>query len=364
MDGDVDLKARLNAIFWDLGFFTRLELKLAGYVPGKTMPLELTDLDVLGIRVNPDLTFDYIVGDCTSNRNVYRSPIQRVFWLRGVMDFFGAQKGYLCLATKSQLPEIQRIVASDLGVTILNDENLTKLAKRVDHDSSRLLLSTVESWHYYEGNLSTLPARLSAVLEFRKYKYWLTPSHDRIHALVSLASLHRAQFQDPGRFVSVLALDLLSLLSLAILQMSAYALRVNPESPDSTLRTYFFGGYSEMTRREGIVENINRVLHAMTPQPELFPSGEETKVLRLDPEYLPKLLDTAYRLLNKPHDASQIPRYIQCVLFEKALYSGKNEKGIEILQKAFSDVTRKLTRDIAKLMSDACGVPGELFSDL
>lgn len=364
MEGDFNLKVQLNSIFWDLGYYTRLELKLAGYSPQKSAPYELTDLDVLGIRVNPDLTFDYLLGDCTSSKRVTRSPIQRVFWLRGVMHFFGANKGYLCLSTKSPLPEVQRISASDLGVTILNFQNLQNLGKRTSRHSPDLLISSPDSWQYYEGNLTTLPAGMDHVLEFRKYKYWLTPPHDRIHALISLLSTHKAHFKNPTKFLAALSLDLLSLLSLSVLQMSSYALRVNPETPEPTLRSYLFGGYSEMKRREGIVDNIKKLVDTMTPQQELFPSKEGLKSLQLDPDYLPRLFDTAFRLLNKPFDAAQIPRYIECTLFEKTLYAGKNDKGLKFIDGAFSDITRKLSRDLAKLLSDAAGVPPAMFADL
>ena len=107
---DFDLKIRLSNIFWALGCYTRIEVKLAEYGVKQEAPLELTDLDVLGIRVLPDLSFEYLVADCTSNKDVIKSPIQRVFWLKGVMTFFGASKGYLVLSTENQVAETQRMV--------------------------------------------------------------------------------------------------------------------------------------------------------------------------------------------------------------------------------------------------------------
>lgn len=364
MNGDIDLKVRLNNIFWELGFYTRLEVKLAEYSLKDSSTLELTDIDVLGIRTHSDLASEIIVGDCTTHKVVIRSPIQRAFWLKGVMDFFGAKKGYLCIGSDRSIAENQRVVSSELGITILNMPNLTNLENRYESVTPSLSFSTKESWQYFEGNLTTLPNVLSPILEFRKHKYWLTPHHDRIHALISIVEGNKNQFHSPSRFIKTLLLDMLTLFSISILKMSSYALSVNPENPEVVLRSYFYGSYSEMRRREIIVENLRHLASSIPEQPTLFPNKDYRNRIKLDPEYMPQLFDIAYRLLNKPLDASQIPRFLQLVMFERVLYQHKNEKGIKYIEEKFSEITKKLARDIAKLLSDSTGIPYSQFHDI
>ncbi len=360
MEHDFELKVRLNTVFWALSCYTRLEVKLAGYSLQRQAPMELTDLDVLGIRVLPDLAIDYLVADCTSNRRVVGSPIQRVFWLRGVMDLFGASRGYLSLDVHAPVAETQRTVASRLDVTILNQENLSNLERRVGvEEGGRLKLSDPASWTYLENNLSTLPHELLPVLEFRKYRYWMTRSNERIHALLALLAKYAALFSPGNRFFKALAVDLLGLLTLSILQMSSYVSRVNPENPELELKSYFYGGHTEMRRRETIVENIKRIIMRTPGQRQLF---EDT--LKLDPEYLPRLFDIAFRFLNRPADAAQLPRYFQSVLFEKVLYRGENKDGLTFLDRGFSDVTKKLGRDAAKFLCEATRVSEVVVEDI
>ncbi|GFP18551.1 hypothetical protein HKBW3S03_00056 [Candidatus Hakubella thermalkaliphila] len=359
MNKDFELKIRLNNVFWSLGCYTRLEVKLAEYSLRK-IPMELTDLDVLGIRILPDLNIDYLVADCTSNKDAIRSPIQRVFWLKGVMDFFGASKGYLSLGTSNPIPEAQRIVAHKLGVTILNESNLVNLEKRVVNLSNpQLQSSKPESWLYFENNLTNLSKELVPLLKFRKHNYWINPAHQNLHALISLVTKHNELFDEMNKLQKALILDLLTLFTLSVLQMSAYVFRINPENPEIELKSYFYGGHAEMKRRLGIVENIKKLMESMPIQRSLF-----NDTLKLDPDYLPGLFDISFRLLNRPSDSSQILRYLQTILFEKILYKGEGAEAMEYLETDFSDIAKKLTRDIVKFFRDSTGIPQRLVDDV
>lgn len=360
MEKDFDLKIRLNNIFWSLGCYTRLEVKLAEYTLQRKTPMELTDLDVLGIRILPDLSIEYLVADCTCNKDVIRSPIQRVFWLKGVMDFFEASKGYLSLGTNNPISEAQRIVAYRLGVTILDENNLANLEKRVGNSHlPQLKLSKPESWLYFENNIGNLSKKMSQLLNFRKYNYWINHPHQNLHALLSLVSKHNKLFDEKNRLQKALILDLLTLFTLSVLQMSAYAFRINPENPETELKSYFYGGYTEMKSRQEIVEYIKKLTEYFPTQGNLF-----NETLKLDPYYLPNLFDIAFRLLNRPFDSSQILRYLQMILFEKILYKSENAEGIKYLETGFSDITKKLTRDIAKFFRDSTGISERLVEDV
>jgi|YelNatPaOPRAMG01_1025707.scaffolds.fasta_scaffold50178_2 hypothetical protein len=360
MNNDFDLKIRLNNIFWSLGCYTRIEVKLSEYSLQRKIPMELTDLDVLGIRILPDLSTDYLVADCTLNKDVIKSPIQRVFWLKGVMNFFGASKGYLGLGTNNPISETQRIAAQRLGVTILNENNLANLEKRVINSGLQLKLSEPESWLNFENKIASLSKNMCPLLNFRKYHYWLNPSYQNIHALIFLVTRHNKFFDETNRLQKALVLDLLTLLTLSVLKMSEYVLRINPENPETELKAYLYGGYAEMKRRQSIVENIRKIMEKSNlTQGSLF-----NETFKLDPDYLPQLFDIAFRLLNKPFDSSQILRYLQVILFEKILDKGENAEGMKYLETGFPDITKKLTRDIAKFFCDSTGISEKLVEDL
>jgi|GEM_PF-4865914 len=361
MEQDFELKIRLNNIFWSLNCYTRIEIKLAEYSSQTRKPTELTDIDVLGIRVLPDMLIEYIIADCTTNKKFIKSPIQRIFWLKGVMEFFKTKKGYLCLGTDQSIPENQRLVAQKLGITILNQDNLLNLEKRIlDINTKYLNLSNSNCWRYFERNLSHISKDLQFLLLFRKHLFWMNSPYQNISRLLIYSAKYAEKFDPKNKFHKALAVDLLTLFGLAVLQMSSYVFHINPENPELELRSYFYGGYDEMKRREAIVEHINKLLQKVYKQKQLF----EIPMLQLDPEYLPNLFDIAFRLLNRPKDSSQILRYLQLILFEKVLYQKNNSNGIEYINSNFSDITKKLSKDLAKFFCSSTGLSEELFEDI
>jgi hypothetical protein len=91
---ELDLSLKLNTarLFWLMGSSTLLRVRLsATEAAAKGRIAELTDLDVLGISVAPDFRLRYKAAECKSSR----VGAKELFWLRGVLDFFGADDGYL-----------------------------------------------------------------------------------------------------------------------------------------------------------------------------------------------------------------------------------------------------------------------------
>lgn len=362
MNKDFELKIRLNNILWSLDYYTRIEVKLAEYSITKKIPMELTDLDVLGIRLSPDFLFDYIVVDCTSNKDFIKSPMKKIFWLKGVMDFFGASKGYLVLNTNSPIAEFQRGVATKLGITILNLENLSNLEKRIlKPEIKTFKLANPESWIYFENNLTTLDEALHPLLKFRKHTYWMNEHHQNISVILTMLQKYKTSMKEDHKFHRVLIMDLMTLLSISLLHMSKFVFHTNPEKPEQELRAYFYGGYKELEMREEIVKNLNRLIERIQRQKALFDHSSE---ISLDPEYLPQLFDLVFRWVNKPKDAIQIPRYLQMLLFEEVLYDRKNSDAFEYLKRNFSETTEKFVRDLGAFLININGIPKNLLIPL
>src|SRR5690242_9311943 len=115
---DLTQKLAMERILWAAGYYTRSNVKLAAATaaPARARAsADLTDVDVLGIRFLDDLEQRKLAVDCKSGAGV--SPIGRTFWLKGVMDHVGADRGYVVLART--IPEHQRAAAADLGITII-----------------------------------------------------------------------------------------------------------------------------------------------------------------------------------------------------------------------------------------------------
>ncbi|GCE16767.1 hypothetical protein [Dictyobacter kobayashii] len=80
---DSYLKLRIRRILWSQGYHCPLEVDLSHFdYEDKEQTLKrnpLTDIDVLGVRFEPDLRIKTIIVDCKSGRE---SEPNRIFWLR------------------------------------------------------------------------------------------------------------------------------------------------------------------------------------------------------------------------------------------------------------------------------------------
>ena len=122
-----------------------------------------------------------IVGDCKSGKTV--SDIGRVFWLKGVKEYFGADLGYYI---RPQIDAHARAIAPRLGLRTLNEGELSALEKTTRAESLQLPIADIgiyasldELWgiRVAEGEKpSTEQLRLKAVYSYLSYRYWSTES--------------------------------------------------------------------------------------------------------------------------------------------------------------------------------------------
>ncbi len=363
-DQDLDFKLRLQAVLWRLGYYTRIGVKLTSYGEGSQPGqrgghapfMELTDIDVLGIRCDADYTISYAVADCTTRRRL--SPVARTFWLRGVMDHFHADRGYEVLS--KMLSPYEKEVAANLGITLLDESSLQALEERYYGGRSplRIRLTDDKAYLYLEGNILQVDPKLDLLLNLRKYVFWQNQPNRNLFSVVSTLRKVRDVLDPSQKFHRVLLLDVLALFSFSLLQACSILFRSNPDSLAEALRTYLFGGSLALQSKELLLKDI-RSLAGM--QPSLFPD-EAVRRMKLDPEWLPALADIAQRFTNKPSDARNVPRYLQAIILERALFDGATLR--EIFVDEYSDVTVKFVHDLADFMKAAAGIGSAMFQDL
>lgn len=132
---DIGLKLRFRNILFYQGYWCPIEVELSQYESsGKTVKrISLTDLDVLGLRYDNLFTRSTVVADCKSGKNV--SDISRLFWIKGISEYFGADQAYFIHST---IGDHAKGIAPKLGLRILDETALRSL-----EDSLRLSGSSI-----------------------------------------------------------------------------------------------------------------------------------------------------------------------------------------------------------------------------
>lgn len=120
---DFALKTAIRSILWSQGYSTRIDVLLAydRDLRGKSGSGKagLTDLDVLGIRLDPGFRVHIAVADCKTTAG--QVP-ERLFWLSGVGKFFGSDTNML--VRSKPLPEHAPPLARALDITLVGPDDL------------------------------------------------------------------------------------------------------------------------------------------------------------------------------------------------------------------------------------------------
>ena len=352
LDHDLELKLRLRRILFCQGYWSPIEVELSHYEPHArgVNRLPLTDLDVLGIRFDQLFVQHRIVGDCKSGKTV--SDIGRVFWLKGVKEYFGADLGYYI---RPQIDMHARAIAPRLGLRTLNEGELSALEKTIRVDSLQVPLadssvykSTEEIWgiRVPEGEKpSPEQLKLKAVYSYLSYRYWSTEFHRNLLGIVDLyqgiADLLKPL--DPRHIL--LAFVGAERFAHCLLDIATSAEELGAADIPKYVRLYLFGGALGLREREQFFE----LLHRATGLKE-----------SLDPAYLPELLELISRMIKHPEGACDVLRhltaaYLHCAFLGNSTFpiigtGGTNTAAIV------------LAKDVCFTFAKVTGISRSLFS--
>ncbi|HCG01062.1 MAG TPA: hypothetical protein DEV93_11025 [Chloroflexi bacterium] len=355
-DKDADFKLRTCRFLWHMGFACSMEASLSSRVIryGKLKRYDLTDIDVVGVRFDSDLTWQTVVADCKSGKE---SAINRLFWLRGVMTFLGADRGYLVM--KSIGPEC-REVALRMNVSLMDEENLTQYETDKSLDVGSLNCFTLSAYDrnaalwglQFPKNYSPNDAeqQIQKLFNYLSYNYWFNQEYRNIQVLLSaLENAAPAMEAHPDKErMKVAAYTALLLWSISLLKMCGSVIATKGSEIHNEVRRYIFGSAA----------NANERAHLM----RMFSKLSESKV-RLEPDYYGELLELASRMIKFSHHAKSIPRYVQQVLFSNILCA-KADSLATLLGGQYSVDSLKLAKDVAHFVCKATGLKPEVFSEL
>jgi hypothetical protein len=123
---DLHLKVVSRRLLWRMGYSTRVDVPLRAYVPDPTRRgtryESYTDLDVLGISIVPGFAVRTVIADCKTTQ---RGSTERMFWIRGVGDFFAADDAWM--VRTGGVAAAARQLSARLGISVLEPTDLLKL---------------------------------------------------------------------------------------------------------------------------------------------------------------------------------------------------------------------------------------------
>lgn len=319
---DLALKVASRRLLWRMGLTTRLDVQLrgawgpAGGTPKETgrrtsQPESFTDLDVLGLGLDGGARLHSAIVDC---KTTHGGSTGRMFWVRGVGDFFDADEAYL--VRDSVVTDAARQLSTRLKITSLNSADLARLEEL--HSSDLPLNATPLSYLFEVPAAATVLAafngmdrRLKPLLDYRAFGYWLFDRHRNLMQLVEHLRMCSGWLdpQNPRHLALVLDLAWLYLVSLC---HAIHAIRsAHVSDPDQGLQEYLFGGVVGLREKE----QLSGLLVGLREGGAL---PAEVNV-DLFPGYYPKLRELTTRAMRRPDHVLPALRLLEVLTTVTAL---------------------------------------------
>ena len=298
---DLPLKAGMRRLFWSMGCSTKLDVKLRAYVSGEHRGpgwQECTDLDVLAVGFSPGGLPQLTIADC---KTTLRGAIERMFWVRGVADFFSASEAYL--VRSNAVPPATRSLSARLGVGVLDPEDYRAIVRtfptELDVDGPLRCLFDGESIQRQTNNIAGLDKKLDNLIEFARFDYWLYEPYRNLTQVVAHLAEAKATL-DPknGRHLS-LFFEAAWLYAFALAQATHHIRSTRMADVPTAVRTYVAGGELAMREKGQLAHLLHKV----------GISADARSIVL--PPYIDLLTDLLTRLLVRPIELGDCLRYAE-----------------------------------------------------
>lgn len=347
---DLGLKLITSRIFKGFGYATWVEVDYFVHTYGKTYSRpEVTDLDVVGIAFDGDLTMRAIVAECKSPE---QGAAEDLLKLLGALNLLRASRGYL---VKERIADNAREVASRNGVSCLDHEEALRLLNSLEPDAKTKLEGErqgYEAWTAVINNLRN-DQSLSSVLRYLRRDFWIYKAWQNLHNLLYLSQNVLLPHLNPeNENHRALILEFCRLFNISVLILCNSVLTSRLGQIEREVEVQAFGGPKARRDRERLYDEITRAL----PKRNTIPNP-------LDSRYLSQLKEVVTYYLMSPLAASKTPMALQQALFQN--YLGVNNMYYGTLNTEFSEVTIKLAKDSSELLvGDDSGKGKEFLSQL
>jgi hypothetical protein len=290
---DLGQKIEMRQAFWAMGATTRIDVKLGAFVdPARSKTRagaeEWTDLDVLGVLSTPFGGTQFVVADCKTSRG---RVTERVFWLRGVADLFGAQAAYL--TRDGDIPESARQLGLRLRVSAFDGADRATFLEQL---GSALLPSTgafleLDTMRRWTRLTLETPEAIARLQRYRQSFYWLVRRGRNLTGLPTAIGRVSKAFDPDQRWAHALVADLAWLYLVAILDAVDGITRLHLADVSGGLLQAVVGSEQDRREKETLARQLGDLFTHIDPsvQSRLPP-------LPIRPAYFNELVDLVARV--------------------------------------------------------------------
>ncbi len=340
----------MRRAFWAMGAATRVDVKLSAIVPRTRSRTrapyeEWTDLDVLGVEYSPLSGLAFTVADCKTLKG---RVTERVFWLRGVADLFGARSAFL--VRDEEIASAARQLALRLGIAAVDPTDragLVEQAGEVMLPAAGSFLAAEQLQRWMVATTQT-PDTAKSLQRYRRAYYWTLPRRRNLTQLPAYLQAASRLLRPDEQWCLLLVLDLAWLYLVALLGAVEDVVRLQVADGRGSLAQIVTGSEFEFREKERLAARIKELIAELAP--ERVDRMSKFPVL---PDYFDQLSDLASRLLRRRDLGVGALRVLEFVGVETI--AGRGVTWVEAFPHR-DVVEAKLASDVIRFLVKAAGL--------
>jgi|GEM_PF-2440753 len=365
-EGEI-LEYRMQRLFFYLGYFTRRRITLKSYFyPEKS---DITDLDIIGITFSNNFYPNVIIGECKSGAK--ESTIDRILWISGLRRYFSSNQAFIA---RKHISQKIKDFAREMNVLAFDYNRIFELEKD---------LGIIDDWmgshdlNYYQPRLKGYYQRisqenkLSRIYWFIRSEFWYTNNSIRLKKLITaseiLSKYNRLIVEAELReALKWLIYESAILFSVSVLYLCGEVFSLTSEERERYIDHKMMYGLVPPEETKKIIELAYKVVNAKVREKtgEGLPRSEMLMEIPI-PSFTSNLIELVERLLAKPKQAVEIPRFLDIALYEYCLKDKEVDE--KVLKRIFPhdfNLILKLSKNILNFIIKNCNLAEEFFGDL
>ena len=339
-EADLGLKATTASALAANGYFCRVDVSLSAVNGGEINSSDAADVDVLAVR--HDVTFHSHVMAVTCKVSGERSSsvAREIFRLRGVLDHLDAQQGIILLPKKSADRHL-RDLGQKLRILVLTGSDVARWIEALER--GKATPGGVNERTLRDCDEMLGKAGKSSLKDYLRTDYWFYRDFRNIQNLTGHLRRMSGSLTGAEPWHGLLYLEAAAHFSLSLLELCRTIQSQGIIAIKDVTAEYLFGGATSFKARRDL---YTKVQHLLTATGALLQGGPELPPL--EPQYTSRLAELAFRFLERPGAAMNVPQTLQDSIW-RSLGSGTHQTEDSVI----TPYTEKLALDLIDFLKSA-----------
>jgi hypothetical protein len=351
MDNGILAEYRIVRLIIHSNYFARRSIPLRNYLyPDR---LDITDIDVLGIRYNIDFTTTKIMVDCKSGlsgRSSDSKPANRILWLSGLKNFLNYDLAYFY---KPNINPVMKDFALRNEVVPIDETKLNELEARMGlvdvwQGSYNLKMDNVMMEYY--NSIKNI-ANLKNLYWFLRIEFWTLPCNLQLKRCMNYIErlfneIHLSKYE------RYLLIELYILTTVALLNICRDTYPYTNYERELWITNKMIEGLGTIDQQGKILSLMKMICETKIEEV----TGQKVPICidgyrNQPPDYTEDLISLIGRLMDKAEYSVELPRFLDFFMFEYVFFDKDiNKLYLNSFFNRDLDILAKLAKNIIKFL--------------